>query len=57
MSLRAPSWLALAAGGNTAPTWTLDYKAILRRAALAVASLVLLAAVWLYRDFEKANHE
>ena len=57
VSVRAPSWLALASGDATAPTLSFDYKAVLRRAALVVASLVLIAAVWLYRDLELANHE
>lgn len=57
VSVRAPPWLALAAGGATAPLLSFDYKAVLRRAALVVASLVLVVAVWLYRDLERANHE
>ena len=57
VSVRTPPWLALASGGATAPTLRFDYKAVLRRAALVVASLVLVVAIWLYRDLERANHE
>ncbi len=49
--------MALAWGTAGPPALTFDWKALLRRAALVVASAVLLLAVWLYRDFEKSNHE
>jgi len=57
VSVRAPPWLALAAGGARAPMLSFDYKAVLRRATLVAASVILVIAVWLYRDFERANHE
>ena len=57
VSLRAPSWMALAWGTDGPPALTFDWKALLRRAALIAASAVLLLAVWLHRDVQKSNHE
>ena len=57
MSLHTPWWLAHAWGNGGPPALTFDWKALLRRAALIIASAVLLTAVWLHRDFDRANHE